>query len=53
MVFCVFFMQTGGPDFILEGFLARNRALMNDVVVVQLVEDKSEMAQVCIVQPKF
>lgn len=39
-------IQTGGPDFILEGMQARNRALVNDVVVVKLIEDRNDMAQV-------
>ncbi len=44
----LFDIQTGGPDFILEGIQARNRALVNDVVVVSLTEDRNDMAKVCL-----
>ena len=34
-------MQAGGPDFFLDSVHARNRALNNDVVVVELMDSPS------------
>ena len=35
----LFSAQGGGPDFLIDGMLARNRALHDDVVVVEILEE--------------
>lgn len=46
--------QSGGPDFMVEGIPARNRAFQGDLVVVKLLDEvhAAKVFEVCAIKGK-